>query len=79
MSTAPLMTDSPLALLVEANASPRAAAADPYARWHGFMEGVVRNWRGVAGVATVLACTAAQPVWSPPGLRLGKPAGRRRR
>lgn len=79
MSTAPMLPTSPLALLVEAavKPAPRTGAEDPYARWHGFMEGVVRNCRGVAGVANRLAATAVQPAWTPPGTVPLRP-GRRR-
>jgi hypothetical protein len=67
MSTAPLMTDSPLALLLDgANAAPKPAAscahADPYARWHGFMTRVVLGNGVVAGVAQFLSQNVA-PVW----------------
>ena len=67
MSTAPLMTESPLALLLDGTKvaptqAPSAAHDDPYARWHGFITLVVLGNGVVAGVAQFLSHGVA-PVW----------------
>lgn len=59
MSTAPLLKDSPLALLLDGNPVAAGEAtkphADPYARWHGFMERAVLSNGVVASVSHFLS------------------------
>ncbi len=73
MSTAPMITESPLALLLDGNAalaqdSGPVAHDDPYARWHGFMERAVRNTGVVASVSNFLTRSVG-PVWNVDGPR----------
>ena len=80
MSTAPMINESPLSLLLDGNAavapdSAQAVHADPYARWHGFMERAVRNKGVVASVSNFLTRSVA-PVWN---LDAPRPARRTRR
>ena len=80
MSTAPLLTESPLALLLD-GATPAAEAqpdahVDPYARWHGFMERAVRSNVVVASVSQLLNRRVG-PAWAFDGIeqaasRLGR-------
>ena len=80
MSTAPMINESPLSLLLDGNAAvaPDSALpvhADPYARWHGFMERAVLNKGVVASVSNFLTRRVA-PVWD---LDAPRPARRPRR
>jgi len=73
MSTAPMINETPLALLLDGNAAvaPEAAPAvrdDPYARWHGFMQRAVLNKGVVASVSNFLSRNVAT-VWSIDGPR----------